>query len=232
MKIGIIGAMKEEIDYFLRQGTSFEKSQKAHLTIYEGKWHGHHVVMTQCGVGKVNGAVTTQILIDHYSIEAALFTGVAGALDPELEIGDLVISEDCIQHDLDGSPLGFKRGEVPMFSGRSQFKADELLVNIAFEEAVSLKDGNVKKGRVLSGDQFIADSESVDELYTTFNGHCVEMEGAAVAYTAMVNEVPFVIIRSISDKANGEAADSFTIFVEKTAVRSATLVEKMLQRIS
>ncbi|WP_026690687.1 5'-methylthioadenosine/adenosylhomocysteine nucleosidase [Alteribacter aurantiacus] len=231
MRIGIIGAMKEEIDYFLKEGTSFTEEKKAHLTLYKGSWHGHQVVITRCGVGKVNAAITTQLLIDIYHVEAIIFTGVAGALDPELEVGDLVVSTSCIEHDLDASALGFERGEVPMFEYSSVFSADEGLVSLAYDAAISLNEGYVKKGVVLSGDQFIADPEKVVELRERFDGTCVEMEGASVAHGAMVNQTPFVILRSISDKANGEAAGSFETFVEQSAVRSSKIVESMLSRM-
>ncbi|RNA70663.1 5'-methylthioadenosine/adenosylhomocysteine nucleosidase [Alteribacter keqinensis] len=231
MRVGIIGAMKEEIEYFLKQGTSFTEEKKAHLTLYKGSWHEHEVVITRCGVGKVNAAVTTQILIDLYNVEAILFTGVAGALAPSLEVGDLVVSTACIEHDLDASPLGFKRGEVPMFNGPSTFPADEKLVSLSYEAAKDLNVSAVMKGIVLSGDQFIADWDQVNELREMFEGACVEMEGAAVGHAAMVNNVPFVILRSISDKANGEAAGSFTTFVEESAERSAKIVEQMLSRM-
>ncbi|TMW71747.1 5'-methylthioadenosine/adenosylhomocysteine nucleosidase [Alteribacter natronophilus] len=232
MRTAIIGAMEEEIRHFLSLGESFEEHQKAHLTLYTGTLHGTDVVITRCGVGKVNAAVTTQILIDVFNAERIIFTGVAGALEPSLEIGDLVVSEACRQHDLDASPLGFAKGEVPMFDGPSLFRADENLVRIAAETAEQVSGVQVMRGIILSGDQFVADRDRVAELRSEFDGVCVEMEGAAVAHAAMVNKVPFVILRSISDKANGQAPENFNGFVEKTAARSAQIVEHMLNRLS
>ncbi|PYZ97177.1 5'-methylthioadenosine/S-adenosylhomocysteine nucleosidase [Alteribacter lacisalsi] len=230
MKTAIIGAMEEEISYFLASGESFEEVKKAHLTLYKGNLHGQDVIITRCGVGKVNAAVTTQILIDYCGADRIVFTGVAGALHKELEVGDIVVSTACQQHDLDASPLGFKKGEVPMFDGPSVFPADETLIKSAYTAAETVGGVQVMKGIVLSGDQFVADRDLVNELSDTFNGVCVEMEGAAVAHAAMVNRIPYVVIRSISDKANGEAAESFTSFVNKAAKRSAAIVERMLKK--
>lgn len=210
--IGIIGAMDEEVRLLKENIQLKDELVKATITFYLGTFHGKEVVICKSGVGKVNAAITTQLLIDHFSISHIIFTGVAGAVDAHLNIGDIVISTSAMQHDLDASALGFKKGEVPMFDYPSDFVADTNLVELAKQAANSIKDINVVIGRILSGDQFIADHKKVEELGKLFLGKCVEMEGAAVAHVAMLNNVPFVIIRSMSDKANGEANVNFTEF--------------------
>lgn len=228
LRIGIIGAMDEEIK-LLRQNIELkEEVVKATITFYLGMFQGKEVVVCKSGVGKVNAAVTTQLLVDIFAVDKIIFTGVAGAIDPELNIGDIVISTSAIQHDIDASALGFKRGEVPMFEYASDFPANSELIAIAEQAAEELKDVKTVKGRILSGDQFIADHKVVEELGKLFEGKCVEMEGAAVAQVAMLNNVPFVIIRSMSDKANGEANVNFTEFTKLASERSFSIVHSMV----
>ena len=233
MKIGIIGAMKEEIVFFQQSMKKLEEVKQGEKTFYRGFWHGHETVIGQCGVGKVNAAITSQMMIDKFEIEIIIFTGVAGGVEERLNIGDIVISTSCQQHDIDASPLGFARGIIPMFEGPSDFPADIELVEKAFEAGIETVEAgtNVLKGKVVSGDQFIADKKEVQQLKEVFSASCVEMEGAAVAQVAYFNRVPYVIIRSISDKANGEAAESFETFVEKAAKSSSVIVENLLKKL-
>ncbi|WP_368503532.1 5'-methylthioadenosine/adenosylhomocysteine nucleosidase [Alkalihalophilus sp. As8PL] len=231
MKVAIIGAMNEEIERMLTEMEVEETIHYASVRFYKGKMLGRDIVLCKSGVGKVNAALTTQVLIDRFGITHILFTGVAGALDERLDVGDLVISTSAMQHDLDASPLGFKRGEIPMFEGDSDFRASEALLTYAEKAAEVLGDRTVITGRVLSGDQFIADAEQVAELRKTFNGACVEMEGASVAQVATMNKIPFVIIRSMSDKANGAASMSFTEFTDIASEQSHILVKSILQQL-
>ncbi|PAM92636.1 5'-methylthioadenosine/S-adenosylhomocysteine nucleosidase, partial [Flavobacterium sp. IR1] len=153
--------MNEEIERMQKEMSVEETITFAKVPFYVGKMCGIDIVLCKSGVGKVNAALTTQILIDRFEVSHILFTGVAGALDESLEVGDLVISTSAMQHDLDASPLGFKRGEIPMYDGDSDFKASTRLVEIAKEAAASLTDRQVVCGRILSGDQFIANKEEV-----------------------------------------------------------------------
>lgn len=230
MVIGIIGAMNEEIELMKEEMDIKSETKIASITFYSGTMGNHKIVLCKSGVGKVNAALTTQILIDHFQTEKIIFTGVAGALDPSLNVGDIVISTSALQHDIDASPLGFKRGEIPMFEHTSDFPADVSLIELATKASEQLNI-QVIKGRVLSGDQFIASQELVQELQDTFAGACVEMEGSAVAQVAMLNDIPYVIIRSISDKANGEAKMSFNEFVEVAAKQSNFIVQAMLEHM-
>lgn len=231
VKIGIIGAMDEEIKLLKENIEIKEAVVKATITFYVGLFEGKEVVICKSGVGKVNAAITTQLLVDQFSVSHIIFTGVAGAVDPQLDIGDIVISTSAIQHDIDASALGFKVGEVPMFDYPSDFPASELLIKLAEKAANSLQDIKVRKGRVLSGDQFIASYEKVKELGKLFDGKCVEMEGASVAHVAMLNSVPFVVIRSMSDKANGDANVNFAEFTKLASERSFTIVHSMVKNI-
>jgi adenosylhomocysteine nucleosidase len=231
LKVAVIGAMNEEIERMLTEMEVEETIDYASVRFYKGKMFGGDIVLCKSGVGKVNAALTTQVLIDRFGITHILFTGVAGALDERLDVGDLVISTSAMQHDLDASPLGFKRGEIPMFEGDSDFRASEALLTYAEKAAEVLVDRTVITGRVLSGDQFIANSEQVAELRKIFNGACVEMEGASVAQVATMNKIPFVIIRSMSDKANGTASMSFTEFTDIASEQSHILVKSILQQL-
>jgi adenosylhomocysteine nucleosidase len=231
MKIGIIGAMDEEIKQMKELLDIRDERKLASITFYEGEAEGKDIVLCRCGVGKVNAAITTQVLIDHFAVDAIVFTGVAGALKEQLNIGDIVISTSAMYHDIDASPLGFERGIIPMFEHTSDFPADDKLVKLAESAAAELSHLNVIKGKVLSGDQFIADGDLVAQYEKQFNGACIEMEGAAVAHTAFLNSIPFVIIRSISDKANGKADVNFVEFTKIASEHSSFIVQQMLNKL-
>lgn len=233
MRIGVIGAMDEEIHYMKQALDIYGESVHAMGKYFEGTYANKEVVLCKSGVGKVNAAITTQILIDRFKVTHILFTGVAGALHPELEIGDIVISSSALQHDMDASALGphFPQGTIPMFDHESDFAACPRLVQLAEKAADKINGVQVRTGRVLSGDQFIANRETVEKYYHQFDGACIEMEGSAVAQTSFLNDIPFVIIRSISDKANGEAEVNFTEFTKLAAERSSLMVEEVLKAV-
>lgn len=227
-KIGLIGAMAEEIERIEERLVDETVTEKAGIRFKEGLFCGKPVVLCKSGVGKVNAAVCTQLLIDRFAVDAIIFTGVAGALDPSLDIGDIVISTDCQQHDMDASPLGFARGTIP-FADTSVFAADPALVALAADASAALAQGRTLQGRVLSGDQFIADRDTVKLLHEQLGGACTEMEGSAVAQVCAMNGVPFVVIRSMSDKADGSAHANFSEFAVQSADRSFRIVEHMVR---
>ncbi|MDF2670637.1 MAG: nucleosidase [Paenibacillus sp.] len=229
-KIGLIGAMVEEIQLIEERLEGLKVTEKAGIRFMEGSFHQKQVVLCKSGVGKVNAAVCTQLLIDSFGVDAVVFTGVAGALDPQLNIGDIVISTDCQQHDVDVTALGFPRGTIP-FNESSIFTADPRLVEMAVEASSVGFDGLTIKGRVLSGDQFIASRDTVSMLHTELQGACTEMEGAAVAQVCSMNGTPFVIIRSMSDKADGSAHVNFAEFTQLAAKHSCNIVEEMVKRL-
>ncbi|CAH0120067.1 MULTISPECIES: 5'-methylthioadenosine/adenosylhomocysteine nucleosidase [unclassified Paenibacillus] len=226
-KIGIIGAMDEEIELLLQQLEQVRRTERAGVVYHEGVFRDRNVVVCKSGVGKVNAAVTTQILIDAYGVDCILFTGVAGALHPSLNIGDIVVSTTCMQHDIDVSALGFPRGVIP-FQERSEFAAAPDLVELAAAACEGLFGGRHMLGKVLSGDQFIADRSIVKELFETMDGACVEMEGAAVAQVCAMNGTPFVVIRSMSDKADGSAHTNFPEFTKQASEHSVQIISEMI----
>ncbi|MFC3768902.1 5'-methylthioadenosine/adenosylhomocysteine nucleosidase [Paenibacillus sp. GCM10012303] len=229
-KIGLIGAMAEEIERIEERLTNEKVTDKAGIRFMEGTFCGKSVVLCRSGVGKVNAAVCTQLLIDQFGVDAIIFTGVAGALDPALDIGDIVISSDCMQHDMDASALGFPRGTIP-FADTSVFPADQALVKLAVQAGEQQESGRIVCGRVLSGDQFIADRDTVKLLHEQLGGTCTEMEGSAVAQVCAMNGIPYVVIRSMSDKADGSAHVNFSEFTVKAADRSYAIVERMVSSL-
>jgi adenosylhomocysteine nucleosidase len=229
-KIGVIGAMKEEIEQFLQHMQQVNETKKANVTFREGDLHGKRIVLCKSGVGKVNAAVTTQVLIDAYHVEAIIFTGVAGAVDPRLDVGDIVVSSECMHHDMDVTALGFPRGTIP-YEETSVFSSDKRLSKLAADVSEQLFKGRVKVGRVLSGDQFIASRDQVAKLHSEMQGACTEMEGAAVAQVCSMNGIPHVIIRSMSDKADGSAHVNFAEFTVQASENSYRIVDRMLRQL-
>ncbi len=234
MKLGIIGAMDVEIE-LLRDDMELEKVvHKANIDFYQGDLLGREIVLVKSGVGKVNAAICTQILIDKFDVDGIIFTGVAGAIDSKLDVEDIVISTDLVQHDVDATAFGNRRlGEIPGLD-RVTFPADEEMIKLAQKigEEVTKDEGiKVITGRILSGDQFVSSQSKVLELKEKFDGYCTEMEGAAVAQVAFLNEKPFVVIRSISDKADEEADISFEEFVKVAASNSYKIVRGMVNKL-
>ncbi|WCK55765.1 5'-methylthioadenosine/adenosylhomocysteine nucleosidase [Aneurinibacillus sp. Ricciae_BoGa-3] len=230
MKIGVIGAMDEEI-FLCKEAMNVQHEQeKAGIRFYEGDWQGVDVVLCKSGVGKVNASICTQILIDLFFVDRVIFTGVAGALHPQLEIADIVVSTDCQQHDMDVTALGFDRGIIP-YSPKSVFAADPELVEAAVKASKQIIEGKTITGRILSGDQFVADRNLVKQLHEEMEGACTEMEGAAVGQVCDMNGVPFVIIRSMSDKADGSAHVNFAEFTQLASRRSYEILKNMLAHL-
>ena len=228
-KIGIIGAMELEVTT-LRSLMEIENTvKKASLTFYEGKLEGKDIVLVQCGIGKVNSALCAQILISEFKVDAVVNTGVAGAIHSSLDVNDIVISTEAIQYDVDATAFGYKKGQIPQMDN-SVFTADEKLINAAYESSVEqVKDKGFKivKGRVATGDIFI----SSKELENDFKAYCGEMEGGAIAHACYLNNTPFVIIRAMSDKADGSADVTYDEFVVEAAENSKDIVLKMLKEL-
>ena len=230
MVIGLIGAMDEEIALLLNEMEAVSEEKYAGTCYHRGMLEDVPVVVCKSGVGKVNAAISAQVLIDRFQVDAVIFTGVAGALHPDLDIGDVVISTACQHHDIDASPLGFAPGEIP-FQETSVFEADPHLVALAERASEKASGEKTMTGKILSGDQFISDTERVRDLHERFGGVCVEMEGAAVAHVCHLNRVPFVIIRSISDRADHSAHVNFTRFTKMASPRSSGIVRRMLAEL-
>ena len=230
-KIGIIGAMELEVEELKSRLTEVKITEKAGMAFYEGILNGAKVVIVRCGIGKVNAALCVQILVDLFEVTHLINTGVAGSLNATLDIGDILISRDCIQHDMDVSPLGYEPGIIPQMK-TSCFQADDRLADLALNSCRKVNpDIHALIGRVVSGDQFIATKEVKDKLISLFHADCAEMEGAAIAHGAYLNAVPFVIIRAISDKADDSAQMDYPSFEKAAAGHCAKLVEDLVPAI-
>ena len=230
-KIGIIGAMDEEVNILKDEMEINETIKIASMDFYIGKLESKDIVLVRCGIGKVNAAICTQVLIDKFDVSIVINTGVAGAMHDSLNILDVVVSDDVLYHDFDVTGFGYKLGEIPRMDS-SVFKADNNLVNISINAAKEvLKSENVFKGRVVSGDVFVSSAELKEKINMVFNAYCTEMEGAAIGHTCFLNNKPFVIIRAMSDKADGSAHANFNEFVEKASHNSKEIVKGILKQI-
>lgn len=221
-KLGIIGAMEEEVETLLERMDEKNTAKRAGSSFCEGKLSGLDVVVVQCGIGKVNAAVCAQILCDCYGVTHIVNTGIAGSLCAELDIGDLVVSLDAMHHDFNCCAFGYPMGQVPG-TDTVAFPADEALIRLAFAAAESVNEGHTKIGRIASGDQFVADPALKDRIIANTQALCTEMEGAAIAQTAYRNAVPFVILRAISDKADNSADMDYPTFERIAAHRCAAV---------
>ena len=227
-RIGIIGAMDLEIEKLTKKEMDSENIiTKAGLRFHIGKLGDTDVVIVRSGIGKVNAALCAQILIDCFQ---------GGSLNAEINIGDIVIGTDAMHHDLDLSPLGYEPGILPTLGEGpvlSSFPADPFLRSLAARACRdAAPDISVHEGRIVSGDQFISSSEQRSRLVNTFHAICTEMEGAAIAHTAYLNDIPFVILRAISDKAGDEADVEFGTFEHKAAENCANVLAHMVRDIS
>jgi adenosylhomocysteine nucleosidase len=222
MKLGIIGAMEQEVETLLEQMENQTAFVKAGSTFYEGKLAGLDAVVVQCGIGKVNASLCAQILCDCFGVTHVVNTGIAGSLSADLDIGDLVISRDAMYHDFDCVHFGYPMGKVPGMDVVA-FPADEKLADLAYAAAEEVNAGHTRRGRVASGDCFVADKAVKDRIIEITGALCTEMEGAAIAQTAYRNSVPFVIIRAISDKADDSAEMDYPTFERIAAHRCAAV---------
>ena len=229
-KLGIIGAMQVEVEILLGAMENKTSMEKAGSIFHEGTLEGLDVVVVQCGVGKVNAAMCTQILCDLYGVTHLVNTGIAGSLCAELDIGDLVVSRDAMYHDVDAVHFGYPFGKVPGMDVTA-FPADETMMAYAFSAAEAANPGHTKIGRVASGDQFVAVKELKEKIIANTQGLCTEMEGAAIAQTAYRNEVPFVILRAISDKADDSAEMDYPTFERIAAHRCAEVTMRLARQL-
>ena len=230
-KIGIIGAMDLEVDALKAKLSDVKVTSKARMDFYEGVLNGTDVVVVRSGIGKVNAALCVQILADLFAVTHVINTGVAGSLNAELDIGDILVSVDACYHDVDAQIFGYMPGEVPQM-GTREFVADARMAELAVECCKTVNpDIHVKLGRVVSGDQFISDPAVKDRLISVFHGDCTEMEGASIAHGAFLNKVPFLVVRAISDKADGSAEMDYPTFEREAALHSAKLVEALVAKI-
>lgn len=229
--LGIIGAMDEEVTKIKEQMEDVETKQIASMEFLKGTVKGHPVVVVRSGIGKVNAAMCTQILADIYHVDAVINTGIAGSLNADINIGDIVLSTDALEHDMDAVAFGYPVGQIPRMDTLS-FKADEQLRKTAKEICEKVNpDVTVFEGRVVSGDQFISDKQKKEWLIENFAGYCTEMEGAAIAHAAYLNDIPFLIIRAISDKADDSASVDYPAFEAKAIEHSVRLLLALCEEL-
>lgn len=230
-RTGIIGAMEEEI-ILLKEKMEIEVVvKKASMEFYQGTLNGKEVVLVKSGIGKVNAGLCAQILVDVFNVNRLINTGIAGSLKAEINIGDIVLSSDALQHDMDARAFGYARGEIPRMDTLS-FPADPELIGMAKAACEEVNpEIQVFVGRVVTGDQFVAGRETKEEIASWTDGYCTEMEGAAIAQAAYLNKVPFVIVRAISDKADDSASMDYPEFEAKAIAHATALVKAMVKEL-
>jgi adenosylhomocysteine nucleosidase len=229
--VGIIGAMDVEVSALKEAAKITKTTTIADMEFCEGTLHGKHAVIVKCGMGKVNAGICAQTLIQTFGCTKIINTGVAGSLDNRIDIGDIVVSTDAVQHDFTVEAIGFAKGEIP-YTGLYAFPADEAL-RAAAVKAVreAAPDRQVFEGRVCSGDQFISTKEQRDTIISNFGGMCCEMEGAAIAQACYLNHTPFVVVRAISDKPDETEFVEYKVFEAKAAVVCAKVVQAMVEEL-
>lgn len=229
--IGIIGAMDEEVAELLEKTNVSRKVTKASMEFHIGTLSGKDVVIVRSGIGKVNAAVCTQILVDDFSIDAVINTGIAGSLNANIDIADIVLSKDVLHHDMDATGFGYEPGQIPRMPVK-EFLGDAHLIECGAKAIKELfPETGCHIGRVVSGDQFISDSAKKDYIVSTFSGDCTEMEGAAIAQAAYLNNIPFLIIRAISDKADNSATMDYPAFEKLAIAKLVGTVEKIIELV-
>ena len=228
--IGIIGAMQSEVEALFDQMSSKEKIDLNNLTFYKGKLFDKDVVIVKCGIGKVNAALCTQLLILNFKVSRVINTGIAGATGNGLKIYDFVVSDAAVYHDFDVQFFGYKLGQVPGMP--ETFTADKALADAAaaaFAKTSLTAEHKLVRGLIASGDQFIAGGEKKNFIVSNFQPQCVEMEGCAIAHTCFANSVPFVIIRCMSDTADESVKETYS---EDTASKlSSTFLLEVIKEI-
>lgn len=231
MKVGILGAMDQEIALLKKHLDHVETFHFAHLEYYVGKLNDVDVVLVKCGIGKVAASVATTVMIDRFSPDFVVNTGSAGGFDSELEIGDVVIATGVQHHDVDVTHFGYKLGQV--YGMPDIYPCDVRMVDAAARAAEDVQDIHIKRGLVCTGDSFIGCDEAAERLRNLVpDMAAVEMEGAAIGQTAFMLDTPFLVIRSLSDIAGKTSHTSFNAYLEKAGRNSANLVMGMIANLA
>lgn len=222
---GIIAAMQEEMQEIKNIMQNIEKIQIYELTFFKGKIHEKDVILVEAGVGKVNAARVTQVLIDNFKISGIINVGSAGSCNNELKIGDIVIGEKLVQHDFDITAFGHPKGYISNVG--KYVECDKILINQIENTIQNIvnRDFKIKVGTIASGDIFCTEPKMKDKIRSKFNADCIEMEGASIAQVCKLDNIPFLVIRSISDNPNGENEITFEKFLEKASKRCAYIIE-------
>ena len=230
--IGIIGAMEVEVAILKEKMEDVRIIKKASMDFYEGTLAGKKVVVVRSGIGKVNAGICAQILADVFSVDAIINTGIAGSLNKDINIGDIVLSTDVVQHDMDATGFGYRKGQIPQMPVFF-FEADEKLRKLAKGVCQEVNpEIQVFEGRIVSGDQFVCDQDVKDRIVSEFSAYATEMEGAAIGQAAYLNEIPFLVVRAISDKADGSAQMDYSEFEKAAVEHSVKLTLNMLAKMA
>lgn len=232
MNIGIIAAEEDEMLAIRNIMTDIKENKIYNLNFIQGAIKNKMCTLVKSGVGKVNAARTTQILIDNYKVDYVINVGSAGGIDEELNIGDIVIGDNLIQYDFDITQVGdYEKGEICDIG--KYIKSDERLINLCLKAVEEIKDRdfNIKIGTIGTADLFSADPNRAIALKKEFNIECVEMEGAAVAQVCLLDDIPFLVIRGISDVSNGNNKIDFHTFLEKASKRAAEILQYLIDKI-
>ena len=226
MKIGIIFAMKEELNELLKILTLNKKYEIFDLTFYECNMNNKEIILVEAGIGKVNAARTTQILIDNMKVDYIFNIGVAGSTSPSVSVCDIVIGERLVQHDFDITPFDHEKGYIPNVG--TYIESDEYLLTLAKDIKV---DANVHIGNIASGDIFVTDKNMSNKIANKFSALCTEMEGASIAQVCYLSHVPFLVIRSISDSVNGENELTYDDFLLLSSKIVAKFMKELIERL-
>ena len=224
--------MDIEIETLVEHLENKKEENRYGLTFYSGKLKKYEIVIVKCGIGKVNAGRTAQVLISEYSPKYIINTGIGGGLNQQLKIGDIVVSTDLIQHDFDETAFGYAKGYMNIgenVNEPTKFSADVELsekMKKALEKIGETR--NIFTGRILTGDIFVSTKEEREELVKTFDGFCCEMEGAAIAQVCSLNNIPFTVVRVISDLPNGQGAEDYNTFEKESAKISSMALETFL----
>ena len=228
MKIAIMGAMPEEIAPILEKVGEYKTTEFANNKYYEATYKGVELVIAYSKIGKVFSTLTATTMIEHFGAQKLLFSGVAGAISPTLKVGELIVATKLSQHDLDITAFGHPFGYVP--EGAVYVETDKSMIELS-KEVASEMGKSVQEGVIATGDQFVANEERKNWIGSTFGADALEMEGASVAVVCDALNVPFFILRAISDAADMDASFSFDEFLETSAIESAEFVMKMVDKL-
>lgn len=227
-KLAIMGAMEEEIEPLLEHFENVNVVEYANNKFYEVSYNGLDIVIAYSKIGKVFASLTATTMIEKFECDTLLFSGVAGAINPELKIGDLIIADKLCQHDLDITAFGHPHGYVP---GGNVFVETSKELNEVAKKVALENDLKVIEGTIATGDQFVHSSERKDFILDTFKGDALEMEGASVAVVCNALNVPFFILRAISDSADMDAGFDFDEFLKSSAKNSASYLVKIVDEL-
>lgn len=228
--LGIIAAMQEEMNEIKKIMNNVQEKTIYELKFYEGTINNKNIVLVESGVGKVNAARTTQVLIDNYKIDAVINVGSAGSANQELQIGDIVIGKTLVQHDFDITAFGHPKGYISNVGER--IKSDENLIKSMEQTIENLqnKEFKIKIGTIASGDIFCTETKMKEKIRDKFNADAIEMEGAAIAQVCKLDNMPILVIRSISDSPNGNNNITFDQYLETASKRCAEILSQFFNK--